>query len=59
MTDDRQCSQCPLASPTRMEGCLNYVLTVVFFGTLFVSVLCVFFLFEKSRRSVVAVLSSR
>ena len=35
-----------------MEGCsTNYVLTVVFFGTLFVSVLCVFYLFEKTLRS--------
>jgi len=33
-----------------MEGCSNYVLTVVFFGTLFVSVLCVFYLFEKTLR---------
>jgi hypothetical protein len=37
-----------------MEGCSNYVLTVVFHGTLFVSVLCVFCLLKKTRRSVVA-----
>jgi hypothetical protein len=34
-----------------MEGFPNYVLTVVFFGTLFSSVLCVFYLFEKTLRS--------
>ena len=40
----------PFTSPW-MEGSSNYVLTVVFFCTLFVSVLCVFCPFEKTRRS--------
>jgi hypothetical protein len=41
----------PFTSPW-MEGSSNYVLTVVFFyGTLFVTVVCVFCPFEKTCRS--------
>jgi len=50
MTHDPNVFDAPLTFPW-MEGCSNYVLTVVFFGTLTVSFLCVFYLFEKTLRS--------